>query len=334
MDQWILVVEPDRRQSGKLAMLARNQLHVETVIVASVHDAMQILDERVPDLVLISAVLLPRDEAALTERLRQLAAAGLKVSTLRIPILDAPARRLLGPQKGPANRTRPVVHGTRSQDACDPFVFGIQLNAHLERLAAERPAASTAPPARRPAPAPSQPRDPAPIDTATPPSSPKEMVTAEPPPARTRPAEWRTLLSALQRDLDRMKTENLDALPATERVITQLVPQPTRVVAQPAPLVPQPPRAVPQSPRTAAQPPRVAAPQPAGPSASQPTVPVQAQQPAAPSPAPAGGAIDTSRKKKRKSPPPAQDEWGFFDPNQCGLAALRSKLDAIKDPQK
>src|SRR5262249_61079044 len=28
---------------------------------------------------------------------------------------------------------------------------------------------------------------------------------------------------------------------------------------------------------------------------------------------------------------PVQDEWGFFDPHQCGFAALLEKLDQITD---
>jgi hypothetical protein len=28
---------------------------------------------------------------------------------------------------------------------------------------------------------------------------------------------------------------------------------------------------------------------------------------------------------------PIQDEWGFFDPEQCGFAALLAKLDEIID---
>jgi len=28
---------------------------------------------------------------------------------------------------------------------------------------------------------------------------------------------------------------------------------------------------------------------------------------------------------------PVQDEWGFFDPAQCGFAALLAKLDEITD---
>jgi hypothetical protein len=26
---------------------------------------------------------------------------------------------------------------------------------------------------------------------------------------------------------------------------------------------------------------------------------------------------------------PVQDEWGFFDPEQCGFAALLAKLDEV-----
>ena len=28
---------------------------------------------------------------------------------------------------------------------------------------------------------------------------------------------------------------------------------------------------------------------------------------------------------------PIQDEWGFFDPEQCGFAALLAKLDEITE---
>ncbi len=34
------------------------------------------------------------------------------------------------------------------------------------------------------------------------------------------------------------------------------------------------------------------------------------------------------RQKKAK---PVQDEWGFFDPEQCGFAALLAKLDEITE---
>lgn len=56
-------------------------------------------------------------------------------------------------------------------------------------------------------------------------------------------------------------------------------------------------------------------------------VPVHVQE--APKPAPA------SRKKaaRPKKAKPVQDEWGFFDPEQCGFAALLAKLDEITEDE-
>ena len=34
---------------------------------------------------------------------------------------------------------------------------------------------------------------------------------------------------------------------------------------------------------------------------------------------------------KRPKNKPAQDEWGLYDPEQCGLAALFEKLDEIDE---
>jgi hypothetical protein len=36
-------------------------------------------------------------------------------------------------------------------------------------------------------------------------------------------------------------------------------------------------------------------------------------------------------KRPAKKSKPSQDEWGFFDPEQCGFAALLAKLDEITD---
>ena len=48
---------------------------------------------------------------------------------------------------------------------------------------------------------------------------------------------------------------------------------------------------------------------------------------AAPLPSPQ----DRYGKKRSKGPKPVQDEWGFFDPVQCGFAALLAKLDEVTD---
>jgi hypothetical protein len=36
-----------------------------------------------------------------------------------------------------------------------------------------------------------------------------------------------------------------------------------------------------------------------------------------------------SVRRRPNKPMPVQDEWGFFDPNQCGFEALLARLDAI-----
>jgi hypothetical protein len=36
-------------------------------------------------------------------------------------------------------------------------------------------------------------------------------------------------------------------------------------------------------------------------------------------------------KRRPRAPKPAQDEWGFFDPDQCGFRALIARLDAIAE---
>ena len=43
---------------------------------------------------------------------------------------------------------------------------------------------------------------------------------------------------------------------------------------------------------------------------------------------PAPHVADAPRKRKST---PVQDEWGFFDPEQCGFAALLAKLDEFSD---
>jgi hypothetical protein len=43
------------------------------------------------------------------------------------------------------------------------------------------------------------------------------------------------------------------------------------------------------------------------------------------------GENGDKKKKKRSKASPAQDEWGFFDPDQCGFAALIEKLEEITD---
>ena len=46
---------------------------------------------------------------------------------------------------------------------------------------------------------------------------------------------------------------------------------------------------------------------------------------------PPAAAKKAAKTKTRSKPKPVQDEWGFFDPDQCGFAALLAKLDDITE---
>ena len=47
-------------------------------------------------------------------------------------------------------------------------------------------------------------------------------------------------------------------------------------------------------------------------------------------PAAGSGSVGKPVRKRKRPLPPKQDEWGFFDPDQCGFAALLAKLEEIE----
>jgi hypothetical protein len=140
----ILAIEPDRRQAVHLTTLARGPLNVELVVGDTTERAFEELGPRVPDLVLTSLLLSPKDETALAERLRELDAAGAHVQTLVIPVLgsEGGARKRSG--GGLFGRLRRSADQERPSEGCDPAVFGAQISEYLDRAAAERAALAAA----------------------------------------------------------------------------------------------------------------------------------------------------------------------------------------------
>ncbi len=131
----ILAVEPDSRQAKELAALVEGRLGAELVLVDSPEAALAWLRDRVPDLVLTSALVSGEDEAAIVERLQSLGDAASHVQTLTIPALPAPkpvdrGRGVLA-ALGWSRRATPV-------DGCDPAAFAAQCAASLERARTER----------------------------------------------------------------------------------------------------------------------------------------------------------------------------------------------------
>src|SRR5690349_24229151 len=98
----ILVVDPDSRHAAHVASMARQHVKAEFVTADSGFRALEVLADRVPDIVLTAPLLPMRDEAVLSDYLRALGEAGAHVQTLTIPILSAAA----APQHGVRGRFR------------------------------------------------------------------------------------------------------------------------------------------------------------------------------------------------------------------------------------
>ena len=126
----ILAIENDRRQIAQLTTIVR-ELGAELVLGKSADDALAALGQRVPDLILTPPLLSPKDDSALTTRLRELGTAAVHVQMLSIPILasvGAPSRSKLSILR----------KGKEESVGCAPDVFKDQLVEYLERAARDK----------------------------------------------------------------------------------------------------------------------------------------------------------------------------------------------------
>ena len=131
----ILAIEPDRRQAAHLTGVVRQKVAAELILAEPTEGALDAIGNRVPDMVLVPALLSPQDDAALAAALRVIAAAA-NVRTLTIPVLangakfKKPGGMLAKWRRGRAESPAP--------DGCEPSVFAEQINAYLREAAAER----------------------------------------------------------------------------------------------------------------------------------------------------------------------------------------------------
>jgi hypothetical protein len=138
----ILAIEPDRRQAAHLAGLVRQRVSAELILADTTEGALDAIGNRIPDLVLVPALLSPQDDAALAAALRVIAAAA-HVRTLTIPVLSSGA----GVAKSSGGMLAKWRRGRAEAvpDGCDPAVFAEQINAYLKEAAAERAELAFAP---------------------------------------------------------------------------------------------------------------------------------------------------------------------------------------------
>lgn len=131
----VLAIEPDRRQAAHLTAIVRHQVGAELVLADTTEGALDAIGNRVPDLVLVPALLSPQDDAALAAALRVIAVAA-HVRTLTIPVLASGVTH--APASGMLAKWRKNRAVSPEPDGCDPAVFGEQIATYLQEAAAER----------------------------------------------------------------------------------------------------------------------------------------------------------------------------------------------------
>jgi CheY-like chemotaxis protein len=132
----ILAVEADSRQAAELLSLFQTEFSAELVLGSSAQQALAAVGERIPDLVLTSALIPPKDEAALTTWLRGLGDAAAHVQTVTIPALATTkaAPTGLGTRALALVRKQPVVS---APDSCDRAVFADYVALYLDLASGE-----------------------------------------------------------------------------------------------------------------------------------------------------------------------------------------------------
>lgn len=293
-------------------------------MVATAAQGVEELDGRVPDVLLTAPLLPSHEEAAMADYLRQLGPAATHVQTLTIPLLaggadrDRPVlsafRRDRGGRNRKSNRTEP--------EGCDPAVFAEQITEYLREAKERREA--PAPPPLRPAPAPA-----ADISQgsrlATTKSGKSERLA-------------RLLAAAVEETPDDFQEFLLPPAPTTEFAapaddpLSSLfrVDMPEAGNAAPDIKLSRSgnsftPEEIPTYERDA-----VAADDT---SVTLRSFAVGDDEPSlvdvSPSVKVSASIVAPRMRRRAHRAQPVHDEWGFFDPNQCGFPALIAKLDEI-----
>jgi hypothetical protein len=146
----VLALEPDSKQAGALRLVVRDRVGAEFVHVESKDAAVEAIRARVPDLVLLTALLSPRDETEIADLLRELDGAE-HVQTLTIPLLD------LGTARPARKKKRGLLSALTGGDdvaaaptGCDPGVFAEEIANYLQQSEQAKADAALAKRTKRP----------------------------------------------------------------------------------------------------------------------------------------------------------------------------------------
>jgi CheY-like chemotaxis protein len=304
----ILAIEPNKTQAHQLNALVRQHLKAELVTAPTAAAALAALGDRIPDVVLTPALFGLRDEAALTDRLRQLGTDGSHVQTLAIPILAS------GPSRGPNNSLlgRKKDNKADANVGCDPAIFAEQIKVYLQRASVERRAQASEAAARA-------------------------MATARP--AATADESAGDELSAFMVGADELDVDSLELQSIEPPVATAPEPAQTQDTLKAAPAASSSDEShgrwnsSPSATSTTEEESGLVTPPPAGPPlwrAPDSTEGVPGNGGDAKAASTSKASAESARPAPRpRRTPPQPDEWTYFDPSQSAFKALIRRLDEI-----
>jgi hypothetical protein len=363
----LLAVEPDARQATNLARVLRARPRTELVIAESAVRALQTLAGRVPDVLLTSALISRQDEVRLAAWLKDLGPAAAHVQELTIPLLatSAPPPKK---RRGVLATLRRERTAAATPDGCDPDVFAEQVSGYMDRASAGRPLVEPEPPAVvEAAPAPVEIEPAIELLLLSPGLLPEPRANLAEPELVVQPDSedllplvcavefapeplvellllpvgWLPDACATVAELEPVMAQDTeDLLPLVCAYEPQVQPAESlalaeAVVAEEEAWVPiliedecgDPPAVVPDDvwvldPVTGIDGLlEICVP-------ASPVVAALSSPDPLPQPKP---KVAATKKSAKSQPKPVQDEWGFFDPDQCGFAALLAKLDEITE---
>src|SRR5581483_8739102 len=129
----VLVIEPDRSQAEKLRRVLHGRVRADLAMVESTSAAIDAIDSGVPDLILLSALLSPRDEDKLMTHLRGIGNAS-HLQTLTIPQLAAADSDDEDEQSSGFGRfKKKKKKAANGNGGADPVVFAQEITGHLAR---------------------------------------------------------------------------------------------------------------------------------------------------------------------------------------------------------
>ena len=303
----LLAIEPDPQQAACLTALVSAHLTADLVLAASVAEARTALRQRRPDLVLTSSSVSAAEQAELTASLGALGDQHPGVPTLTMPHLAG--------HTTPPRRTRGLLsrlRRARSTPGCDPAAFAAHITECLaladavRRAYAHATTAETADGAARPGSG--EAHAGMTLQVIVEPERADEPVVA---------AEWLDLEPYLDddarpaglagaREADGVPDANVIELPPAGELWAQLAPG---YAARMAPL--EGPSMTPGAPDVTSR---------------DEDTGMEAADTVSPPMRLVRGRLRSDR--------PMRDEWGLYDPEQCGFAALLVRLEELADDDR